>query len=902
MRYTWGRRFTAIATTFLLIFVSVPISVHAEGPVPEWAFITYGNGAKEARASMTGGLTGTEGSVQITAGVQKDGRFNGKNNSGKLLTDSFDGLSFYYTTVPENKNFTLRAKVNVDQWYHSNGQEGLGLMASDRLGGSGWNNSYMALVSRMEYYTDDSGSITSDTSGHKISQRLGIASQEKKGLTPDNIALIEGNDTDAIATYFRPSQYPLEQRYPTSGNVIGNCVNLTSNENITQMYLSINKNNTGYFVTYESVDGSYSVTKKYYDTKTLSHLDTENVYVGFFASRYAQATFSEVTFTITDPAGDTPAEEEPVEIIETEARIDSADTTNTSAYDIRLATNADGRAEYFVNGQAVGSEDITDGVPKTVRATLSLGENEISIKFTPTPGYSPGHAKTMSSYDEITLVKKVTYNAYTGDIIYVAPGAAGIGSPEDPADLQTALFCAQPGQMIIMTEGTYKSNQTITIPRGTNGTAESPIYLLADENGADRPVIDGSACGGIAFSIAGDYWYIQGIDVTGSPSGNVGLHLNGNHNTIDNVRTFKNGDTGLAICGRSMNDTEKALWPSHNLVLNCTSFDNADTGFEDADGFAAKLSCGEGNVFDGCIAYNNADDGWDLFSKVQNGTIGAVTIKNCIAYANGYLSDGTNAGNGNGFKMGGESMSGHHILENCLSFDNKSKGIDSNSCPDITIKNSTSFNNGTYNVALYTNTAPNTDFSASGILSFRTRLLENKERLEPKGSQDNSKIYRGSNYFWNSATAPAHDSKTEVTADWFKSVDTGMNYDTHIYPTTVSTNYSASVYATKVFYAAGAGPAGPVSRNEDGRLNVGDLLVLTSAAAPGTGADLNVNNLTPSGKINITGTVTRGLVTEAEENPTPNVVNTGDGAPILVMFLMLACAWLFLMNYYKCHC
>ena len=38
-------------------------------------------------------------------------------------------------------------------------------------------------------------------------------------------------------------------------------------------------------------------------------------------------------------------------------------------------------------------------------------------------------------------------------------------------------------------------------------------------------------------------------------------------------------------------------------------------GYEDADGFAAKLTVGDGNVFDGCISYNNADDGWDFFAK-----------------------------------------------------------------------------------------------------------------------------------------------------------------------------------------------------------------------------------------------------------------------------------------------
>ena len=55
--------------------------------------------------------------------------------------------------------------------------------------------------------------------------------------------------------------------------------------------------------------------------------------------------------------------------------------------------------------------------------------------------------------------------------------------------------------------------------------------------------------------------------------------------------------------------------------------------------------------------------------------------------ANGYLEDGTNAGNGNGFKMGGDSMPGSSTyLRIAIAFGNKAKGIDSNSCPDIKVK------------------------------------------------------------------------------------------------------------------------------------------------------------------------------------------------------------------------
>ena len=65
--------------------------------------------------------------------------------------------------------------------------------------------------------------------------------------------------------------------------------------------------------------------------------------------------------------------------------------------------------------------------------------------------------------------------------------------------------------------------------------------------------------------------------------------------------TYKNGNTGLQISRYKSTDNWED-WPSHNLMLNCTSYLNADAGYEDADGFAAKLTVADGNVFDGCIA------------------------------------------------------------------------------------------------------------------------------------------------------------------------------------------------------------------------------------------------------------------------------------------------------------
>ena len=785
----------------------------------KWGQITYGNGASSSKDSFTGSVN--EGKVTI------------KSKSGKLVPASFDGVSFYYTEVPASQNFTLRAKVTVDSWTLSNGQEGFGLMAADKLGGSGWNNSYMAVASKTEYYwNEEAKEVTTDSSATKVSQKIGLASQEKTGVTKDNIAAIEANDTATVQANFKSTSYPLEQRYPEAKNIIGNSTNTPADAgDITEMYLTIQKNNTGYFVTYESVDGSYSTTKKYYDTEALERIDSDYVYAGFFASRNATATFSDITFTTIDPKEDAPAEERPIEKVAVNTYVQSATATGSADYEFLFSANCDGTLSIEdANGEVIVSdvEVKADTLVKPASVTLNKGKNEYKINFTPAEGYKPnGEYSAMESYETVVIDHTVTYKTFgeAGQSIWVAPDAKGSGSKEDPMSIYDAVKYVMPSQQIVLTEGTYKLESPLKIARGINGTADQMIYMVADPDAKIRPVIDFQGlCTGM--TIGGDYWYFKGFDVTGSADGQKGLQVSGSHNTLDQIETYHNGNTGLQISRLNVTDTY-AEWPSYNLILNCTSYGNADKGYEDADGFAAKLTVGDGNVFDGCIAHHNADDGWDLFAKVQTGSIGSVTIKNSIAYANGYLEDGTNAGNGNGFKMGGDSMPGSHVLENSIAFANKAKGIDSNSCPDIKVKNCTSINNQGANVAFYTNSAKNTDFEATGVISFRTAKEDVAENIKPVGSQDLTKIYKATNFYWDTAsktsfnTPAAGEAVTTVSADWFASLD-----------------YSSILDGNKS--VAG------IVRNADGTIALGNIFKLTDKAPAGVGADFSIEKLTKS--------------------------------------------------------
>jgi hypothetical protein len=132
-------------------------------------------------------------------------------------------------------------------------------------------------------------------------------------------------------------------------------------------------------------------------------------------------------------------------------------------------------------------------------------------------------------------------------------------------------------------------------------------------------------------------------------------------------------------------------------VVNCDSYYNADSSIENADGFACKLDAGDGNLFRGCRAWQNLDDGWDGYLR---GADNITTVhENCWAFNNGILKNGTvGGGDGNGFKTGGSDdklLKHNAIYMNCIATGNVVDGFDHNSNRgEITILNCAAQNNG----------------------------------------------------------------------------------------------------------------------------------------------------------------------------------------------------------------
>ena len=815
-----------------------------------WRVSTYGSSTD----SKNNGVIGNANDGKVT--VYSEG------GKGKIVPGSTDGLTFYYTAIdPETENFTLTADIHVDSWTLSNGQEGFGMMAADAVGSNGdgtafWNNAYQAIVTKVEYYWDGED-VTTDSSANKISMKLGLGAISRLGVTADDVAAIK-NGTITMPAGYVSETTTLETGAATKGpgtyNLVGNWNKKAeptgSLENpLTDFRLQIQRNNTGYYLRYLDKDNKVIKEVRYYDLErnSLTQIDKDNIYVGFFASRNARITVSNIDLKTITPADDEKAEEREIEYVYPINTIESPAFSNSADYNLVYYGNADGTLVVKdQNGKEVLNKEFKALTKETVALKLNSGKNTFTINFIPDKEYKPGEFKLMTSYDPVTINHTVEYKTVENNNIYVSPNGKSnaAGTKDDPMDIYTAVKIAAPGQKILIKEGTYDLSSTVKVERGINGTADAMIYMIADPEAGSRPVFDfGGKCAGMI--LAGDYWYFQGFDVTRSADAQKGIQVSGNHNILDRIKAYKNGNTGIQI-SRYLGTDQFNQWPAHNTILNCSSYLNADKGYEDADGFAAKLTVGQGNVFDGCIAAYNADDGWDLFAKVQSGSIGVVTIQNCVAFKNGYILDENgreiNAGNGNGFKMGGDSMPGAHVLKNSVAFANKAKGIDSNSCPDIKVYSSTTFDNESYNVAFYTNTAVNTAFAADGILSYK---VSNKvaEQFKLLGTQNAADVKGVTNYYFDGSKTVNNNGK-EAAASWFKSLDT-----------------------------ASALKDGGITRNADGTINMNGFLELTDEVPEGVGARMSGRT---SGDITVTPDEPKQDDSKPENNNNNNNNNSND--------------------------
>ncbi len=248
------------------------------------------------------------------------------------------------------------------------------------------------------------------------------------------------------------------------------------------------------------------------------------------------------------------------------------------------------------------------------------------------------------------------------------------------------------GQTLYIRGGTYYPTATISnnmycgvAVEGKLGTAGNRYNVLAYPG--ETPVLDGRNLTGTSFDRIGillahsDYWYLKGLEITrcdqlstGNRYGGQGLLIyGGKNNTIENCVAHHNGGPGMGSRG-DVNETN---------FINCDSYSNwdefSDLPGDNADGYDIGFANNNAIIrMTGCRAWNNGDDGFDMYQ--YPGYSGIYYLTNCWAWHQGYWPDGiSGGGNGCGFKYGDDPQTYDGVTRrftyNCVAFNNRTRGF-----------------------------------------------------------------------------------------------------------------------------------------------------------------------------------------------------------------------------------
>ena len=333
----------------------------------------------------------------------------------------------------------------------------------------------------------------------------------------------------------------------------------------------------------------------------------------------------------------------------------------------------------------------------------------------------------------LSLSEAVFVLANAGNVYYVSPTGsdANSGTITAPfATLNKAHTMVTPGDTVYFRGGTYLIDPSqIMTPASTTGTGQYTYVFDLNKKGnatsgrivyagypGERPVFDFSQILPqtriVAFYLHANYVHIKNFDIVGIKATMHGHYQcecvaarNGSYCITENIAMHDNMAIGYY-----------ATKGSNNLVLNCDAYNNYDDysafkndslytiykttgsvpsgstsetlgGNCDGFGFHATRDYDTCNVFRGCRAWWNSDDGFDCINSKT-----VVVWDSCWAFYNGY-EPGTNTkrGDGNGFKAGGYGMStpasnlpgeGYdipmNVISNCIAFYNKTNGFYAN--------------------------------------------------------------------------------------------------------------------------------------------------------------------------------------------------------------------------------
>ncbi|MEA9389699.1 right-handed parallel beta-helix repeat-containing protein [Acerihabitans sp. TG2] len=558
---------------------------------------------------------------------------------GGKIANTHDGLTFFYTKLPANVNFTLQSEVTVEQFGPENGgkpaaQEGAGLLVRDIIG-----------VPRQEPLKP--GYEEFPAASNMVMNA--IMTQDKK--SHDKVKL------QAI------SRAGIIHPWGNAGASISKS-SFQENIDITQtpsFQMKLERTDDGFITSYAALGSNEWVSKTVKGADLVTQLDKDNIYVGFFASRNAKITISNASLNLS-PAHTTPSPAFQAKAYEPMLEIASSQKTGTEQYRVQARANYAGHITLSQDGKIqVADAPVLAGKMFSHATRVPAAGSEFKLVFTPSEG------PDQSAKEAVFNVTKVAY-ADT-NTLYAAPQgkADNKGTQGSPIDVTSAIAALSPGGTLWLADGDYPAT---AVPASASGSAKAVKNLVAK----GKVVFHG-------LQLNASYWHVLGIEVT-----EKSFLIFGSHNLIERVVAYHADDTGIQVTSPA--DIGRPLWASHNLILNAESYGNQDPGKINADGFAVKMRVGEGNVLRGCFSHDNIDDGYDLFNKIEDGANGVVVIENSIAMNN----------TSNGFKMGGEGQPVAHQIRNSLAVGNVLDGFTDNFNPGaLVVENNIALDNHRFN-------------------------------------------------------------------------------------------------------------------------------------------------------------------------------------------------------------
>ena len=260
--------------------------------------------------------------------------------------------------------------------------------------------------------------------------------------------------------------------------------------------------------------------------------------------------------------------------------------------------------------------------------------------------------------------------AVAGDTVYARGGTY---------TMRTAQVAAYSGIWAYVTNLTKSGTSTNRIKYWAY-PGERPVFNYTNVNPSGFRVH--------AFEVTGSWLHLRGLEVVGvqvnittANTQSIGFSTNGGANNIYEQCSVHDGQAIGFYLTRGAN----------NLFLNCDAYRNYDytsragggVNGGNVDGFGNHPNAGSvGNVYRGCRAWFNSDDGYDCISAHET-----TVFEHCWAFYNGYSPGFVSRGDGNGFKAGGYGSAAlggipanvpRNTTRFCLAVRNKANGFYSN--------------------------------------------------------------------------------------------------------------------------------------------------------------------------------------------------------------------------------